>query len=365
MKLIDFLRNRLYRLYNEDTVRISRNNFIHRELKNNEYTSKPLTKEQKLEIQSFWSQYTSLDKDAWKWFEVYNSVKPKGAILKYYIPDNIYYTKVDMHFSNQRECLTFDDKNMYDLYFPNVKMPETVSRKIGGVFLDHNYSILEKNDVLSLCKRYKSLILKISKGSDGGHGVFFLNTKESSNGVLADILEGNRDFVIQRIVSQHREISKIHDKSINTIRIMSLFFNNQVRIVSSVLRMGVNDSRLDNAHSGGIVSGILPDGRLRDVAYNIRGKRFDRHPQGTQFGSIVVPSLERCHNIVKSQALRFIGLSRLISWDFAIDENGAPVLIEVNLTYGGVDVHQMSNGPVFGEMTEAVLNEVFKKGNNK
>jgi hypothetical protein len=101
------------------------------------------------------------------------------------------------------------------------------------------------------------------------------------------------------------------------------------------------------------------------VAYNIRGKRFDKHPQGAMFSSIIVPSLEKCHKIVKSQALRFIGLSRLLSWDFAIDEDGEPVLIEVNLTYGGVDVHQMSNGPVFGDMTEAVLNEVFKKKNRK
>lgn len=365
MGLIDFFRNRLYRFYNEDTVRLSRERFIHGELNNNEYASKPLTEEQKIEIQSFWSKYATLDKDAWKWFEVYNSVMPKGAILKYYIPDNIYYTKVDMHFSNQRECLTFDDKNMYDLYFPNIKMPETILRKIAGVFLDQKYLKLESNDVLSLCKRYNCLILKVSKGSDGGHGVFFLNANDLNDGGLLNIFNGYRDFVIQKIVSQHREISRIHDKSINTIRVMSLFFDNQVRIVSSVLRMGVNDSRLDNAHSGGIVAGILSDGKLRDIAYNIRGKRFDKHPQGTMFGSINVPSIEKCHEIVKSQALRFVGLSRLISWDFAIDEDGDPVLIEVNLTYGGVDVHQMSNGPVFGDMTEAVLNEVFKKKNKE
>ena len=52
----------------------------------------------------------------------------------------------------------------------------------------------------------------------------------------------------------------------------------------------------------------------------------------------------------------------MISWDFAIDELANPVLIEVNLSYGGVDVHQMSNGPVFGEMTADILDEVFKKG---
>lgn len=364
MGIVHYLRNKFYNYYNEDSVRIARKNFIHRELYNNNYTFKSLTKDQKEEIGCFWSQYIRLNEDAWKWFEVYNSVKPENAKIKYYIPDNIYYMYIDMYFSNQRECMIFDNKNMYDLYFPGIKMPETIIRKIGGTLLNRNYSIITFREAIELCMKNENIIIKTAKDSDGGHGITFWREIDGEL-KLASLIENNCDFVIQKIVSQHREISKIHDKSINTIRVMSLFFDNQVRIVSSVLRMGVNDSRLDNAHSGGIVAGILSDGKLRDVAYNIRGKRFDKHPQGTMFGSINVPSIEKCHEIVKSQALRFVGLSRLISWDFAIDEDGEPVLIEVNLTYGGVDVHQMSNGPVFGDMTEAVLNEVFKKKNKE
>ena len=54
---------------------------------------------------------------------------------------------------------------------------------------------------------------------------------------------------------------------------------------------------------------------------------------------------------------------RLVSWDIAIDESGEPILIEMNSAYGGPELHQFSNGPIFGEDTEEILEEVF--GNNK
>jgi len=52
---------------------------------------------------------------------------------------------------------------------------------------------------------------------------------------------------------------------------------------------------------------------------------------------------------------------RLVSWDFAINEEGHPVMIEANLNLGELDFHQLNNGPVFGEDTKKILDEVFGK----
>ena len=49
-----------------------------------------------------------------------------------------------------------------------------------------------------------------------------------------------------------------------------------------------------------------------------------------------------------------------MSWDIAIDEDGNPVLIEANMRKGSVNFHQFNNGPLFGELTERVLNEIFE-----
>ena len=50
---------------------------------------------------------------------------------------------------------------------------------------------------------------------------------------------------------------------------------------------------------------------------------------------------------------------RLISWDIALDKNNNPIIIEANLKYGEIDFHQLNNGPLFGDDTKEILNEVF------
>ena len=50
--------------------------------------------------------------------------------------------------------------------------------------------------------------------------------------------------------------------------------------------------------------------------------------------------------------------TRLMSWDLAINEDAEPVLIETNLTFSGVDVHQLANGPIYGNHPEPIIEEV-------
>ena len=56
---------------------------------------------------------------------------------------------------------------------------------------------------------------------------------------------------------------------------------------------------------------------------------------------------------------RFIKVAKLIAWDLAIDKNGVPVLIEINLPYSGIDLLQIANGPLSGDKTEQIIGEVM------
>ena len=47
--------------------------------------------------------------------------------------------------------------------------------------------------------------------------------------------------------------------------------------------------------------------------------------------------------------------------DFAVDEDEQPVFIEMNLKYGAMEYHQLMNGPLFGKMTDRVLDEIYGK----
>lgn len=50
---------------------------------------------------------------------------------------------------------------------------------------------------------------------------------------------------------------------------------------------------------------------------------------------------------------------KLIAWDFATDKDGNPVLIEYNLRFQVINFLEMNNGPLFGDLTDEVLKEVF------
>ena len=66
-----------------------------------------------------------------------------------------------------------------------------------------------------------------------------------------------------------------------------------------------------------------------------------------------------CSQIKKAHKM----LSRfgIISWDFAVDENSEPILIEYNLNYPDVMIYQMNNGPLFGDLTQTILEDVREK----
>ena len=125
--------------------------------------------------------------------------------------------------------------------------------------------------------------------------------------------------------------------------------------------MGTGGARVDNVTAGGISCGIRENGTVDDYAYAYySGKRFDKHPQGLVFKGFKVPGYDKAVELVK-KAHPMIGHFRLVSWDIAVDENGEAVLIEANMRNGGINLHQFSNGPFFGDLTDKVLIEVFNK----
>lgn len=70
--------------------------------------------------------------------------------------------------------------------------------------------------------------------------------------------------------------------------------------------------------------------------------------------------------MVKEIAPRFARFAKLVSWDFAVDKNENPLLIEANLYGGELDFHQKCNGPIFGdENTTRAMIELFYKNNSK
>ena len=352
------LRDRFARFYTDDLVRISRARYSQKAFSRKRDQSKPLLPNQEQEILAFWKPYRNMQHEL-SWFAFYNASCVDESQLKYYIPDKIYYSEIDRFFTTARRCEDLDDKNLYSLYFHDVKMPRTVLRRVNGEFLDENYHPITIDEALARCVETRQVVLKEARLSMGGHGVHFCDLSQQTVETLKELLLSNDNMIVQEVIHQHDCMNKIHDKSINTIRIMSLFLDGKVHVLSSVLRMGRDGARVDNASSGGIVCGINANGTLKKYAYDTRGNSWSQHPQGATFENYKIVGYERCCELVENLAGRFFTSTKLISWDFAVGEDGEPILIEANLTYGEVDFHQMCNGPIFGDMTEKILSMVY------
>ena len=311
------------------------------------------------EILQFWNQFhVRVDL---RWYDLYYTLYGDTENLKYNMPQDIYYSYIDTYFSDVRKAHACDDKNMYDMYFHDIQQPRTVARRMGGIYMDADYKVISVDEVLNLCVVNKRVVIKPSMCSEGGHGIMFWETETNDTAMLLSMVTSHDDLIIQEIIKQHDILSRIHENSINTIRILTMIYNDEVNILSSVLRMGIGGARVDNASSGGIFCGIEDDGTLKDCAYDLNAKLYKRHPQGAIFHNYTIPNFNACKDIVKKIAPRLAGISRLCSWDLSIDEKGNPLLIEANMSYGGITTHQYCNGPIFGDMTFEILSNVFKE----
>lgn len=134
-----------------------------------------------------------------------------------------------------------------------------------------------------------------------------------------------KNFIVQCVVKQHKILNDIHPNSVNTIRVITILIKNKVNVLSSCLRMGCRGSRVDNISSSGVSCGILGDGRLRSVGYDLNGNKVFQHPDGYKFDDCVVPGYDLIIKDIEKAAIR-VPQFGVVSWDFAVNEEGTPVL---------------------------------------
>ena len=247
--------------------------------------------------------------------------------------------------------------------FQDVNIPKTIAYRLNGLWYSDWGVVIKYQQVLNDVMFQEECFIKKATDSWGGLGVVYFKPSDHSVEELTKIIDGFPcDIIIQQGIKQSKAIAKVNPDSVNTIRTMSMLKKDgTVKIYSSILRMGIKGAKVDNASSGGISTGIKPDGRLKDVAYSNEGVRYEEHPTShVKFGSVVIPNFNKIEDLVVKLHPRFPHF-RLISWDIAVDINDEPILIEANLCDGELDFHQLNNGPVFGDDTEAILAEVFHK----
>ena len=320
-----------------------------------------LTREQKRQIRAFYAPYVRLH--GLRHHRLYTACS--GKFSPAYLPEDLWLTQVDRYFCDREEARYLDHKCYYYRLFSNVKQPELIVMRIGNTWLGSDLRPVPKAEAASLLRSEKEAVVKRAVNSEGGFGVQFLKGKELAAEFDCFFGKIPCDVVVQRPVRQHPALAALHPSSVNTMRIVSMLTEERVKIYKVCLKIGTGDSRIDNGWGGGVFCGVKPDGTLFPYGADHNGRRLTHHPDlGYAFAGQRVPHLRKALRLVRD-AHAMMGHFRVISWDVTIDEKGEAVLIEANLTLGGINMVQMSSGPLFGRDTRNILDEVFRSSSGK
>lgn len=314
-----------------------------------------LTKEQKRKAKRFFSPYVRFLNTG---FHRLYTDRSGGAFFAEYMPEEFYATTIDRYYTDRMESAYMANKCFFYQLFPDIKQPELIAMRMGNNWKDKNQQLITQEQLMNLVKQ-EEVVVKQATCSEGGKGVFFLKGDEKNIKLRKIINSISGDIVIQKSIKQHPEISALHKESVNTIRIISLLTDHHVKIYQAGLKIGVGDSRTDNGLTGGIYTGIKPDGTIRERGCYTSLEPAWEHPDlHYKFADKRVPNFENAIQLVK-KAHPCVSRFRLISWDIAIDELGDAVLVEANFSLGGINELQICNGPLFGKDTKKILDEVF------
>lgn len=215
-------------------------------------------------------------------------------------------------------------------------------------------SLTNQIDFINFLEKHDSFIFKPLKGVCGRGIKIYKNFSEDSTSFLSrSLIHG--PFIIEEIIEQASEMSVLHQESINTIRITTFRIGQDVTIYGAALRMGVGNSVVDNAGSGGIFCHInhllgLVDSYGRDYL----GNNYINHPDtNVRLMGFAIPKWAELQILAKKAALTMDG-AVLIAWDWAYSKSGW-VLLEANDVGEPLLVQDYENG------NKKVLHELIDK----
>ena len=326
---------------------------IKKNIKNANCYVPEITSSEKREIINFWNQYgIKPEFDYYRWFYHVTGIHDCR-----FISEDIYDKYILPKFVENNVATVLSDKNLFDLFFPEYRFPETVFHNISGVLLNDKYCLLKREDAVNLAKQYSHVVVKPSIASGKGKGVCCL-PGDAINDVFID---NHVDYIVQELVHQHPVFSAFNETSVNVVRITTLLLKNQIVILSPAFRVGDPGDFTDQGNSEkaiNITIGIDNKGCLKSVGIANNGAHYNKLPWGPEFAGIKIPCFDEMIEITKRAHMK-LAKAKLIGWDLTVDEDSNVILIECNLKWPGIMKYQYCNGPFFGECTNDVLDYVF------
>lgn len=328
------------------------------------YRTVRLTHDQKRALHQYWYRPRRLPLSS-RWHRLY--VYYSGRFDTKFMPEIVYTTRIEPRLNDLAVAKRLSDKSLVELLYSGnegVSFPQTLLVNSGGLYYDRDRQPVRTPDAADALTNVGDVIIKPTVGENSGRGVRLLSIENQRNrfdgrSVTSILLEYRRDFIVQRRLVGHPDYARLHEASVNTVRIVTYICDGQVFHWPLVLRMGNNASTVDNSHAGGLFVGLRDDGTLLSTALRVDGTKYRKHPtSGVEFNGYSVPYVSRIIEVAHALHGRTPSMG-IISWDFMIDDESRVVLIEINLIGQAVWLPQMAHGVgAFGENTDAILHMI-------
>lgn len=319
---------------------------------------KQLSKAQIKEIKDYYASFGFKNINT-EWHRFFTHVS--GKFYKEYIPVEFFHNVIEPNLNETKMDPALKDKNLLSKIFTGVKQPKSIIKNINGYFYDGDtHNLLELPDVLKKCKKHSKLIIKPSLDSGGGKNIIVFkiennitNYKKLSIEEILNLYDKN--YIIQIFFKQHEQMEKLNPSSVNTLRIQSLFINNKIEILASIVRIGGKNSDVDNLSRGGCYCNISSEGVLNKQGYHSNAHAVLETDTKVKFDGFEIPNYINILKDVKNLHVQ-MPYFKIIAWDIAINEDGEGVLIEHN-PFMQIIFHQYAVGPLFGKFTDEILDQ--------
>lgn len=235
-----------------------------------------------------------------------------------------------------------------------VRVPASYMIKNKGYLTSFDSEQMKYEDAITLLKNKGMLFIK-PYGAGKGNGVNILIYKdgkilvdqdEYSEEKFVEFLKGRDDWFICESMKQHHYSDEIYDKTVNTIRMITLrdIHTHQFKIFFAVQRIGTSATiPVDNGSRGGLVAKIdLETGKLSEGRCLHNLNVYKVHPDsGFPIEGVQIPNWDK----VKAEMLELthkMPYMHFIAWDILLTEEGI-CIIEAN-TSSGVNIIQLWGG---------------------
>ena len=286
------------------------------------------------------------------------------------VPEDILHDLIEPVLNSPRFTECYADKNIYDKQFPKGYFPNTIFRRMSGLYYDATYHKinLDKNvlnGLLGTCQT-KRIVIKPTVDGISGYGIKLVEKNDngqwlkvkSKETIDVDFFSNiGRDFIVQEAFEQSDFISQFNPTSTNTIRlsIYKSVKDDKGHLTGAIMRIGGKGSVVDNAHAGGYYVGIMKDGTLRNKFFNQYGESQTLF-NGIDLSKInyKIPNWDYIVRFGERVTDYYINC-RLLALDVVLDKDNQPHLLEVNVKYYSPWLFQFTQDDAFGEYTDEII----------